>query len=98
MLRHIVLALGGAMLVTAVLALFAGQYPLGLFFLVWGGIMAFGIVYERYAYKNLVDVPPSGKHWVQTMERFIDKESGRAVVVYYNSWTGERAYVALPAS
>jgi hypothetical protein len=96
MLRNIVLALGGALFVTGILGLLSGHYATSAVMLVWGGVMAFGIVYERYLYKTIVEKAPDGKHWIQTPERFVDPKSGRKVVVWYNTLTGERSYVVIP--
>jgi hypothetical protein len=94
MLRNIVLVAGGALFVTGVMGLFAGAWGPASFCIVWGAIFVFAIVYERYAYKNIVDVPPTGKGWTRTLERFVDEKSGRTVTVYVKPITGERAYVA----
>ncbi len=94
MLRNIVLGLGGVLLATGLVALIGGGYGFGAFCLVWGAILVFGIVYERVAYKSIVDKVPDGKGWVRTNERFIDDKSGRTITVYVKSLTGERAYVA----
>jgi hypothetical protein len=96
MLRYIVLAVGGGLVVTAVVGLLSGHYVPSIVMLIWGAMMVFGIVYERYAYKAVIGKAPQGKHWVQTPERFIDVKSGRKVVVWYNTLTGERSYVAIP--
>jgi len=94
MLRNIVLVAGGAMFVTGVMGLFAGAWGMASFFIVWGAIFVFGIVYERYAYKNIIDTPPDGKGWTRSNERFVDTKSGRTITVYVKPITGERAYVA----
>ena len=94
MLRNMVLALGGTMIAAGLLALIGGAYAPGVICLVWGAILVFGIVYERYAYKTVVDKVPAGTGWVRTPERFVDDKSGRTVTVYVKPFTGERAYVA----
>jgi hypothetical protein len=94
MLRNIVLTLGGTLIATAAVAGLAGSYPFAIFCLAWGVILTFGILYERYAYKSIVDKAPTGKGWSRTDERFVDPASGRTVTVYVQSFTGERAYVA----
>jgi hypothetical protein len=98
MLRNVILSLGGVMLVTGAGFAISGSFAPAAILIVWGGILVFGIVYERYAYKTLVAKAPVGKHWVQTSERFIDEKSGKTVVVYYNTVSGERAYVAIAAA
>jgi hypothetical protein len=94
MLRNLVLTLGAAMLVTGGITLLRGTFGFATFCLVWGAILVFGIIYERYAYKSIVDKVPDGKGWTRTAERFIDDKSGKAITVYVKPFTGERAYVA----
>jgi hypothetical protein len=94
MLRNIVLALGAALLATALVGAYHRAYGAAVFCAAWGAIMVFGIVYERYAYKTVVDKIPAGKGWTRSRERLVDKKSGRTVTVYVKSLTGERAYVA----
>lgn len=94
MLRNIVLTVGGAMLASGVMLLFYGQLGFAAFLIVWGGIFVFGILYERFAYKTIVDAVPAGKGWTRTPERFVDPKSGKTVTVYVKPMTGERAYVA----
>jgi hypothetical protein len=94
MLRNVLLTLGGAMLVSGVTALIGGNYGLAAFLIVWGAILVFGILYERYAYKTILTGLPGGKGWTRTPERFIDPKSGKTVTVYVKPITGERAYVA----
>ncbi len=95
MLRNLVLTAGGALLITGIFGLLMGHVVGGATAIVWGAMMVFGIVYERYVYKTVVAKAPTGKHWVQTPERFIDKKTGKTVVVYYNGMSGERVYVAV---
>lgn len=94
MLRNMVLTLGATLILTAAIAGLAGNYGFAIFCLVWGAIFVFGILYERYAYKTIVDKIPEGKGWSRTPERFVDPKSGRTVTVYVKSVTGERVYVA----
>jgi hypothetical protein len=94
MLRNIILVLGGAMFASGAMALFYGNYGAAAFLLIWGGLIVFGIVYERYAYKTILDRLPAGTGWTRTPERFVDTKSGRIVTVYVKPITGERAYVA----
>ena len=94
MLRNFVVALGGAMFLTGVMGLFASVWSPSIVLMVWGAILVAGILYERYAYKKIVDVPPTGKGWTRTNERFVDDKSGRTITVYVKPITGERAYVA----
>ena len=94
MLRNVVLALGAALLAFGVMGAFAGHLQAALFMIVWGAILMFGILYERYGYKNIVEAVPTGTGWVRTPERFVDEKSGRTVTVYTKPLTGERVYVA----
>ncbi len=96
MLRNIVLVLGATLIATALVAALAGAWGVAGFCLVWGAILVFGIVYERVAYKTIVDKVPDGKGWTRTAERFVDPKSGRTVTVYVKPITGERSYVAEP--
>ncbi|GAA0569066.1 hypothetical protein [Rhizomicrobium electricum] len=98
MLRNVVLAIGGAMLIFGVMGMVAGSFTVGVPVAVWGAIFVFGILYERYAYKSLVDKVPTGKGWTRTTERFVDEKSGRTVTVYVKPLTGERAYVTEPVA
>lgn len=97
MLRNIVLALGATMVVAGVGGVFSKFFAPAAILIVWGAMMVFAVLYERYAaaYRKVVAKAPTGKHWVQTNERLIDRKSGRAVVVYYQTVTGERLYVPL---
>jgi hypothetical protein len=94
MLRNAVLALGGALFLTGAMGLLAHAWGMSLVLMVWGVIIIFGILYERYVYKTIVDKIPAGKGWNRTNERFIDGKTGRTVTVYVKPVTGERAYVA----
>lgn len=95
MLRNMVLALGATMFVAGVGGLFSKFMIPAIILIVWGAMMTFAIIYERYAaaYRKVVAKAPTGKYWVQTNERLIDKKTGAIVVVYYQTWTGERLYV-----
>jgi uncharacterized membrane protein YdjX (TVP38/TMEM64 family) len=96
MLRNVLVALGATLIVAGLAALFGGKGSVApaLIGIVWGSILVFGIVYERYAYKTVVDTLPQGTGWVRTTERFVDAKSGKLVTVYTKPLTGERAYVA----
>jgi hypothetical protein len=96
MLRNIVLVLGGTLLASGLVAAINGAFGMAAFCIVWGAILVFGIVYERYAYKTIVDKVPAGKGWTRTDERFVDEKSGRTVTVHVKTFSGERAYVAEP--
>lgn len=94
MLRNIVLAIGGTMVIFGVMGMVAGAFTIAIPLAVWGAIFVFGILYERYVYKTVVDKIPAGKGWARTTERFIDDKTGKTVTVYVKPVTGERAYVA----
>lgn len=94
MLRNIVLVLGGAMFASGSMALLSAHYTAAALLLVWGALIVFGIIYERYAYKTILDQLPAGKGWSRTTERFVDPKTRRTVTVYVKPITGERAYVA----
>jgi hypothetical protein len=97
MVRNIILALGATMFVAGVGGVMSKFYVPAAVLMVWGAMMVFAIVYERYsaAYRKVVAKAPTGKRWVQTTERFVDKKTRQVVVVYYQTLTGERAYVAV---
>lgn len=97
MLRNVILALGASMAVAGAGGLFTTYFAPALILVIWGAMIAFAIIYERYApsYRKVSPKAPTGRHWVQTSEKLIDKKSGQPVVVYYQTWTGERVYVPL---
>jgi hypothetical protein len=96
MLRYGLLGLGLALMAGGLAALFGGGAALApaLIGIIWGAVLVFGIVYERYVYKTIVDKAPAGDGWVRTAERFLDQKTGKLVTVYMKPVTGERAYVA----
>jgi hypothetical protein len=94
MLRNILLTLGGTLIAGGLVVMLSGSFAAPLVAMVWGAVLVFGILYERYVYKTVVDKPPTGKYWVRTTERFVDDKTGRTLTVYYNTLSGERAYVA----
>ena len=94
MLRNILLALGATMIAVGFIALLGGSLAAPLIAMIWGAVLVFGILYERYVYKTVVDKPPAGKYWARTTERFVDDKTGKTLTVYYNTLSGERAYVA----
>ena len=57
---------------------------------IWGAVLLVALFIERWRYR------PSGgsrsSAWQLTSERFIDPETGRPMLVYYNPRTGERRY------
>jgi hypothetical protein len=91
MLRKVVLALALILLAAGVVAAAAGAVGAWVC-IIWGGLIAAGIAYERFRYKPLQRGTP-GPGWVKTSERFVDDETGKTVSVYIESRTGERQYV-----
>jgi len=94
MLRNVLLALGGSLIAAGLTGLLSGKIVPGAVAMVWGAVLVFGIIYERYVYKTIVEKVPVGPKWVRTTERFIDDKTGRTVTVYTKPLTGERVYVA----
>ena len=94
MLRNILLVLGGTLIAVGLVAMLGGSFAPSAIAMVWGAILVFGILYERYVYKTVVDAAPTGKNWVKTTERFVDDKTGKTVTVHYNTLSGERIYVA----
>jgi hypothetical protein len=93
MLRKLIVTIGACCMLAGVTMVLKGAYPPGILFIVWGGIMVFGIIYEHYQYKPVVTKGP-GAGWVRTNERFVDDKTGKPVTVYVQPVTGERQYVA----
>jgi hypothetical protein len=56
-----------------------------------GGIVALGILFERWRYRK--PEAPTDARWQPTDERFIDPATGRNVEVFYDPASGERRYV-----
>jgi len=94
MLRNVILAVGAAMVLAGVTGLIAHIYGPALVALVWGAMMVFAILFERYGPRTILAAAPTGKGWIRSDERFVDKKSGRLVTVYFKLMSGERAYVA----
>jgi hypothetical protein len=65
--------------------------PESWIFLVWAGVMAAAVFYERTLSRG--EGAPRGAGWAPTAERFRDQESGAMVTVWFNAKTGERRYV-----
>jgi hypothetical protein len=93
MLRAVLIGISVLMLVCAVTLFVVGQAQPGVLTLVaWGVILFVGVVFERTRYKAILEAPPSAD-FQPTAERFVDPETGKATVVYFNAKTGKRAYV-----
>ncbi len=54
--------------------------------------MTLGVLCERRGDTPVQSRAP-GPDWVETGERFIDPETGKAVAVFHHPRTGERRYV-----
>ena len=91
MLRPVLIALG-IIAVLAGIGLLATAHWTGISMLIAGGLLLIGTLYERVHYKKPVAHAP-GPGWQRTSERFIDDETGRAITVWVEPKTGERAYV-----
>lgn len=93
MLRRFVLGAGIALLAAAAFALAAGlPWPLALWLAVLGLAATLGILVERRGDQPTADGHP-GPDWVDTGERFLDPETGKAVSVFHHPKTGQRRYV-----
>ncbi len=92
MLRSAVIGFGVFLLGCGVLAMIHGGFPSAWACLIWGALIAGGVVFERVHYKKLETTQPGG-NWVRTSERFIDDETGAPVTVWLDPQTGERKYV-----
>jgi hypothetical protein len=93
-LRGWVIGAGVACLVLAVTLLVSGARACALIpLVVWGVILAGGVVFERFRYKPDLSAPP-GAGWERTAEISADERG--TVRVWFNPQTGERAYVKEP--
>jgi hypothetical protein len=93
LLRVGLLVFGSIMLAGAAIgALACWRLSATIPLVVWGTILAGGVLVERRRYPALTDDRP-GRDWQATPERFVDPESGRLVTVFFNPATGERRYV-----
>ncbi len=92
MLRNVVLGIASAMFAVMVtVGIVAHWVTLPAMIALALAIAA--LWFERRVYKaNHRDRP--GPEWTRTAERFIDPTTGESVVVYFDTRTGERRYVA----
>lgn len=90
MLKRLVIALGAAGLVAAVLCLAFRLYLPAVYLLIWGVVAIVAVLFEPWRY--LPAVNRNQGHWQATGERFHDPISGDLVEVFYNPATGERDY------
>jgi hypothetical protein len=92
MLRNVVLGFG--LLVLAIgLALLLVQPSQAIGALVFGGLLTFGTLFERWQYKAAQT--PRSARGQPTGERFVDPQSGDLMEVWYDPATGERSYVRI---
>jgi hypothetical protein len=89
-LRRVLLVVGVAGLIAAVLCLLVKAYIGAAYLFVESGVLTAAIIFERSRYGGSAN-PGSGR-WQATGERFVDPTTGDMVAVYYNAETGERDY------
>ena len=91
-LRAAINAVAALFLVVALVTAIAepGGWPL----LLPATVLALGCLLEQWRYRRVARDPP-GEEWTRTEERFVDPETGRLTVVYYNPATGGRRYVTM---
>lgn len=92
MLRNALIAVGVVSMLCGLIALATGLFPPFAIFGFWGVLLLVGTVFERVIYKPIDPARP-GPGWERTQERFVDDATGKAVTVYIEPKTGERAYV-----
>ena len=93
MLAVALYALGGLLLLGALLAALTGVLAALLPSLLFGGLLlVLGLAVERWRYKPVRRERPDPR-WQDTGERFVDPGSGQLTAVYYDPARGERHYV-----
>ncbi|MGH8306857.1 MAG: hypothetical protein ACRER0_01140 [Gammaproteobacteria bacterium] len=90
MLRRVLLVLGVAGLIVALICLLMKIYVAALYLFIEGGVLIIALLFERWRYVQSVN--RNKGHWQATGERFVDPSSGKLVEVLYNPETGERDY------
>jgi len=92
MLRAFVVVLGVALALGGVIlsVVSPSVWPAGLELLIFGLLILFGTLFERWQYRKRKPRAPGT--WEDTGERFRDPISGTLVEVDYNPATGERDY------
>lgn len=93
MLRGFVIAAGLLFVAGGFLAFSRGAIAAGIVFGINGVVCIGGIAFERYRYKRLQSLPPTGTDWRLTGEKFLDEDGKTNVEVWFNSTTGARRYV-----
>ncbi|MGB9428505.1 MAG: hypothetical protein WCC11_01280 [Gammaproteobacteria bacterium] len=90
MLRRVLIVLGVAGLIAALICLLLKAYVVALYLFIEGSVLIIALLFERWRYGRSVN---RGKgRWQATGERFVDPTSGKLVEVFYNPETGERDY------
>lgn len=92
MLRGVILIVAVLVACAGLALIFHGERNGGWQMLAVGLIALFGIVFERWRYRQLTGRPDGS--WKATGERFIDPTTGEPVEVFFDPRTGERRYVA----
>jgi hypothetical protein len=92
MLRAFVVVVGVAMALCGVILTLVSPpvWPAGLELLIFGLLIVFGTVFERWQYRKRVQRDRGT--WQDTGERFRDPIGGTLIEVDYNPATGERDY------
>jgi hypothetical protein len=90
MLRSAVLIIAAIVAAIGAALILSGVTLPGIQAFVMGGLVVFGILFER-RYRHNNQQPDS--RWQATGERFVDPTSGKDVEVYYDPKSGERRYV-----
>lgn len=91
MLRTVVFVLGTMLAATGAWLWSRGVTLPGIQALGVGGILALGLLVERWRYQKTQ--LPADTQWHPTGERFVDPTSGKNVEVLYDPASGERRYV-----
>jgi hypothetical protein len=95
MLRRVLLALAGALVVAGLLLHGADHPGPGTALLLGGLVLGAGLLVERWRYRTETDHPDPS--WQRTGERFtVPGRPGGTVEVYDDPATGERHYVRVP--
>ncbi|KQV50762.1 hypothetical protein ASC95_15555 [Pelomonas sp. Root1217] len=89
MLRNLLLIAALAVGMIGLGARLAGHHDAAPF-AIWGCVIAAAVLLERWRYRSR-DATPHG-NWQKTEERFVDPESGKTMLVFYNPQTGGRRY------
>lgn len=91
MLRTVVLVLAVTLAATGAWLWSKGVVMPGVQALGIGGVLALGILFERWRYRKREG--HTNALWQPTGERFVDPATGKDVEVLYDPASGERRYV-----